>query len=165
MFRFLRKTKKQRFNLFADYHTFYFMDDDVQPEIPSKVTDEDVRRRIKVAPHIVVVYSERSATVPVEFEVHDAEPVHDLSEWDHVTECSIDVPSGRLAILGCTDYLPDAARIRLQPGCYRVRVLHAGLGTLSETGLDGDDRYRVVLWPGSPQNVRVLKQTTYEVRG
>ena len=104
-------------------------------------------------------------TVPVVVEVHDSEPSHDLAEWDHVTECSIDVPSGRLAILGCTDYLPDAARIQIPAGCYRVRVLHGGLGTLSEDGLEGDDHYKVVLWRGSPQDVTVVKQTTYEVRG
>jgi hypothetical protein len=158
-------TQKHQFTLFADYFQFFLMDDKIQPEIPTDVTDQDVQRHIKVAPNIVVVYPARNMTVPVQVEVHNSEPPQELDAWDHVTECCIDVPSGKLVILGCTDYLPDAARIQVSPGCYQVRVSHGGLATIRGNGLDGDDYYSVVLWPGKPRDVAVLKRAKYyEVR-
>ncbi|MDW4736332.1 hypothetical protein NQ293_26040, partial [Escherichia coli] len=61
---------------------------------------------------------------------------------------------------------PDAARIDVAPGTYRVRVSYGGLDTLSEDGLEGDDRYRLQLWPAPPIAVRVVKQRpTSDVAG
>ncbi len=146
------------YKIFADYHQFYLMDDEVQPLIPEDVTDEDCRRRIKVAPHIMVVYPVRNTEVPVTIEVHDAEPSTDLAAWDHVAECSLEVPSGRIVIAGCTDYLPDCARLQVAPGIYRARVQYGALGALSEDGLDGDDHYRISLWPAPAAELKIIKQ-------
>jgi hypothetical protein len=96
-------------------------------------------------------------TVPVDVEVRESAPEHMLSSWDHVVECSMDVTSGRIVIAGCTDYFPDAARVAVQPGHYRVRVFYGKLDALSEDGLDGEDNYTVVLWPGQPIEPVVLK--------
>jgi hypothetical protein len=62
-----------------------------------------------------------------------------------------------IAILGCTDYLPDAARFPVPPGELKAAIVFSGLGTVSEDGLDGDDRYTLHLWPGRADGVRVLK--------
>ena len=35
---------------------------------------------------------------------------------------------------------------------------YEGLETISSDGLDGDDRYHVVLWPGEPREPAVLKR-------
>ncbi len=146
------------YKIFADYHQFYLMDDEVQPLIPEDVTGEDCRLRIKVAPHIMVVYPARNMEVPVTIEVHDAEPSTDLAAWDHVAECSLEVPSGRIVIAGCTDYLPDCARLLVVPGTYRAQVQYGGLGSLSEDGLAGDDHYRISLWPAPYKEVQIIKQ-------
>lgn len=61
-------------------------------------------------------------------------------------------------IAGCTDYFPDAMRIEVTPGTYRVRVCYGALDTLSANGLEGDDRYRLQLWPAPSSGVRILKQ-------
>ena len=65
---------------------------------------------------------------------------------------------GKLAIAGCTDYLPDAARITVPAGTLRVRVLFGDLDKLSADGLEGDDRYRVEMWPGEARPLAILKQ-------
>jgi len=96
--------------------------------------------------------------VPVELRVEAEEPATALDDYDHVAEASIDIPSGRLVIAGNSDYWPDAPRIDLAPGSYRVRVLYRGLATVSDDGLAGDDSYALVLWPGQPAPVRVLKR-------
>jgi hypothetical protein len=69
--------QKQSFNLFADYHQFYLWDEEASPDAPTDYTDEDVARRLKAAPHVVVVQPVRAMTVPVTVEVHDAEPAFD----------------------------------------------------------------------------------------
>lgn len=146
------------YNLFADYHQFYLLDDEVQPRIPEDVTTEDCRLRIKVAPYILVVYTARNMEVPVTIETCDVEPSTDMSAWDHVAECSLEIPSGRIVIAGCTDYLPDCARLQVAPGSYRARVQFGALGTLSADGLNGDDHYRISLWPAPAEALQIVKQ-------
>jgi hypothetical protein len=48
--------------------------------------------------------------------------------------------------------------LTLSPGSYRVRALFAGLDTVSADGLDGGDRYLVVLWPGPAMALTIVKQ-------
>lgn len=146
------------FEIFADYHQFYLMDNEKEPEYPSDVTELDCSNMAKVAPYIVAVYTTRNMTVPVTVRIHDADPGANLNEWDHVVECSVDVPSGRLVVIGCTDYLPDARRLEMQPGMYQVRLCYGKLDTLSDNHLDGDDYYVVDLWLGQIQKLKVLKQ-------
>jgi hypothetical protein len=113
---------------------------------------------IAVAIGTVGIGTARNVTVPVTVEVLPAPPQDALDGWDHVAEASLDAPSGILVISGCTDYLPDAPRISVPTGSPRVRAYYGGLDTLSEYGLDGDDHYRVVVWPSSPGPVEVLKR-------
>jgi hypothetical protein len=147
----------QDFKIFADFHQFYLMDGEVEPHLPENVTEEDCRYRIKVAPHILVVYTARNLEVPVRIEFHVAEPSTNLAEWDHVVECSFEVPSGCVIIAGCTDYLPDCARMHVTHGAYRARVQYGGLSTVSENGLEGSDHYHILLWPAPTTELQILK--------
>lgn len=61
------------------------------------------------------------------------------------------------------DYFPDAARVSLLPGSYRARIYYAHLDSLSEDGLDGNDEYRVVLWPAPPSGLKILKARGHKV--
>jgi hypothetical protein len=142
--------------VFADYHQFYIGDTGVGPMAPTDYTDEDVRCRVKVAPNVVVIQPERNMTVPVEIELRDADAGFDEAEWDHVAECSIDLRTGRLQVHECTG--GPLLDLNVAPGSYRVRAVFAGLGTLSDDGLDGEDRYRVVLWPSPMAPLQVVKQ-------
>jgi hypothetical protein len=146
------------FEIFADYHQLYLTDDEVQAFMPEVVTDDDIERRLAAAPHIIVVHTERNMDVPVTVQIHESEPSLDLAAWDHVAECSLDVPSGRIVIAGCTDYLPEASRFAVAPGSYRARVCYGGFDTLSADGLDGDDHYVIQLWQAPPADLRVVKQ-------
>lgn len=56
--------------------------------------------------------------------------------------CLLDV----LSLLVALTYLPDAARVTVNPGTYRVRIYYGALDSVDEFRLDGDDHYRVVLW-------------------
>lgn len=48
-----------------------------------------------------------------------------------------------------------AAVVKSGPPTMKAKV---GLGTLSEDGLDRDDRYAVHLWPGKTEGIHVRKQ-------
>ena len=150
--------KRHEFKIMADYFQFYLADDATAPAIAEGVTDADVQARLKVAPHIVVVYPARNMPVPVAVEFHEGEPVTDAAAWDHIAECGLEIPSGRVVIAGCTDYLPDCARLETAPGTYRARVHFGGLGKLSADGLEGDDHYLIALWPGPSIDLKVTKR-------
>lgn len=150
------KPVKKRYDIFADYFQFYLWDEEKGPDVLIDYTDEDVRRRITAAPFVVAIQPVRNMTVPVEVEVTGAPPALELDDWDHVAEASLELPSGRLEIQELAGTSIDV--LPILPGTYRVRAYFGGLNTLSYDGLEGDDRYRIVLWPASFAPVKVLKQ-------
>ena len=146
----------QSFDVFADYNQFYLWDEAMSPEAPTDYTDIDVARRLKTGPHVVVVQPIRNMTVPVIVEIHESEPPLDSAAWDHIAECSLDLPSGKLQVHECTG--GSVAQFSVSPGAHRVRAFYGALGSLDESGLEGEDHYSVVLWPGAPMPLRVLKE-------
>lgn len=150
--------QRHHFDLFADYHQFYLQDERVDGNLGDSWTPEATDRLLAITEGTIGVGTVRNMTVPVDIEVLDAEPQSSFDEWDQVNECSIDVKSGRIVVAGCTDYFPGAARIQVAPGVYRARIYYGKLDVLSEDGLEGEDHYRVVLWPGDVTPPVVLKQ-------
>ncbi|MDH7971288.1 hypothetical protein QH494_03770 [Sphingomonas sp. AR_OL41] len=146
----------KRYEVFADYFQFYLWDQGKQPDAPTDYTEEDTGRRIKAAPFVVVIQPARNMVVPVEVGVTDIPPVLATDDWDHVAEASIDLPSGRLEIHECTGGSIDV--LPVSPGTYRVRAYFGGLDTLSDDGLEGDDQYRILLWPAPFAPIAILKQ-------
>jgi hypothetical protein len=100
----------------------------------------------------------RNMDVPVEVELLQSTPSESFGASDQVNECDIEIRSGTLVIAGCTDYFPDAARIKVEPGSYRARVYYGKLDSLSEDGLDGNDHYKVSLWMSEPSGLHILKR-------
>lgn len=146
----------KRYEIFADYHQFYLWDHAAQPSTELDYDDQDIERRIKAAPFLVVIQPERNMEVRVDFELAEGPPDDNFDDWDHVAEASIDLPSGKLEIHECTGGSIDI--LAVPPGTYRIRAYCGGLDTLSDDRLDGDDRYRIVAWPEPSAPVAVLKQ-------
>lgn len=146
----------RHYEIFADYFQFYLWDAGKKPEPPTDYVEADLCNRIKVAPFVVVIQPVRNMDVPVTLDLAETPPALDLDAWDHVAEASVDLPSGRLEIHECTGGSVDI--LEVAPGSYRVRTCFTGLGTLSEDGLDGDDRYHLTLWPAPAGPVEVLKR-------
>jgi hypothetical protein len=148
------RLQHQAFDVFADYYQFYLWDRGMTDQAPEHYTKEDVRRRIKTGPHVVVILPKRNTTVSVEVEVHDADPGFDPAAWDHIAEASLYLPTGQLQVHECMG--GPVAEFAVEPGWYRVRSLSGGFATVS--GLDGNDHYRAVLWPAPAGEVRIVKQ-------
>lgn len=132
--------------LFADYFQFYLQDELSEGNLGDSWDREAVLRLLAVAPGTIGVGTARNMTVPVIVEVVESMPLDTLEGNDLVTEATMDVPSGRIVVAGCTDYFPDARRIPVAPGRYRARIYYSHLDELSDDGLEGQDSYRVVLW-------------------
>ncbi len=150
------RLQHRAFKVFADYHQFYLWDRGMNPKAPEEWDEEDVKRRVKTGPHVLVIRPERNTTVAVEVAVYDAAPAYQPGKWDHIAEASLHLPTGHLQVHECTG--GPVADIEVEPGWYRVRSFHGGFATIDESGLEGGDHYRVVLWPAPSQGLRVIKQ-------
>lgn len=149
---------RSQLTLFADYHQFYLRDEFADGDLSEAWTDAAVCRMMAVSEGVVGFGTVRNMEVPVTVELLSSEPTVDLQRCDHIVEGSLTILRGPLVVAGCTDYLPDAARFELKPGAYRVRLSASGLDTLSDDGLEGQDRYLVQLWLAPAIAPSVLKQ-------
>lgn len=144
--------------LFADYHQFYIQDESVDGNLSDAWTDDAVKHLLAVAPGTVGIGTVRNVDVPVTISILEREPVFDPEEFDQVVECSVAVESGSIVAAGCTEYFPDAMRIKIPSGLYRVRASFEGLDSVSADGLEGNDQYHLQLWPSPMGPVEILKQ-------
>jgi len=146
-------------SLFADYFQFYLQD---AAALPAEIsfaeawTEEAIDRQLAAMPRALGVGTSRNMTVPVVVEIGTAPPDDDPAA-ELVTEASFEVASNQLVVMGCTDYAPDAARVEVVPGRHRARVFYYDQESVRDDGLEGDDRYRVVVWPDpEPVPPRIL---------
>jgi hypothetical protein len=144
--------------LFADYFQFYVCDGQFQTDTSTLWDEVATDRMLAVGSDLVAVGTARNMDVPLKFEVHDVEPASDFSEWDQVIDCGLSLPSGTVIAFGCTENPDDAERFIVRPGSYKARVSYANLNDLSADGLEGNDLYRVQLWPGVAESIAVVKQ-------
>jgi hypothetical protein len=144
--------------LFADYYQFYMQDESADGNLADAWTNDAGERLLAVAPGTVGIGTVRNVDVPVSISILEGPPQFDPEAFDHVVECSVDVASGTLVAAGCTDYFPDAMRIAIPSGSYRVRASFEGLDSVSFDGLEGNDRYHLQLWPAPMRPVEVLKR-------
>lgn len=146
-----------KLRLFADYRQFYVWDPIASNrEAPEEWDEEDVRRRIKVAAHVVVVCPERDMEVPVTVRLYSKDPGFLISAWDHIAEAPLVVDSGEIEIHECTG--TNLAKFTVKPDTYRVRALHAALSSISPDGLEGDDSYTIDIFPCEMGPLIVTKQ-------
>ena len=153
----------QEIRVYASHHQFYVMDSDYRGDSadPSFWSKESFDRRLAIGDGMLGIGTGTYGFVTVRAEEHRAEPPLDLAAWDHVTECSLELKTEFLLIMGC---LADSGLFfKMSPGTYRVRVCHANLAeseqeVLGEWEGDFGDWYLVQFWPGPHDETRVLKQ-------
>lgn len=139
------RIRKLDFEIYADYHQFYLEDETSPHETGEIWTKETVEQMIAASEKLVAVGTARYETVPVTIEFHDSEPELELENYSRVNECSLEVASNKLILAGCTEYLPDATRIDVEPAIYRVRVLYGNLESVKDDW-EGEDFYVLQLW-------------------
>ncbi|MGY5615417.1 hypothetical protein [Vibrio brasiliensis] len=154
--------KSYSLEIFADYNQVYLHDETIESDLSVAWDDQAYEKLIVVDHGCIEISTARNMDVPVEIVVSDEKPDIDKKSWEHIVYCGITLASGLLVVRGPSDYLPDATRVKLKPGNYAAYVLYKGLTTLSEDGLEGDDYYKIILWPSDDAvDVTVLKNSGF----
>lgn len=156
---FKREQAEQRIELelFADYFQFYIQDENVSGDLSSSWTDEATSRLLAISNGVVGIGTLRNMDVPVTIAVSESRKDFDPNEYNQINECSIQIESGKLVVAGCTDYFPDAKRIKLSNGWYRVQIGYGNLDKVVDQ-LDGEDFYHVNMWREDKEGpVEILK--------
>src|SRR5262249_16996797 len=135
-FLFKEAMREYKFKIFADY--FQINLEDCQNNADSiDWNKEAIENLFAVGYQMITIGTARNMTVPVTIEIHDDAPSDDFDEWDHVNECSLEVPSGCIRIYGCTDASDTYPYMSVARGWYRIRIYYGNLDSLSENGLEG----------------------------
>jgi hypothetical protein len=158
------ETSKLR--LFADYFQIHVMDENAEDDLSDAWTDEAVSDGLAISEQTLGIGTEVNMYVDVTVELLDHPPGDAGNAFDHVVEASVEVPSGRIAILGCTDYLPDAARFEVPKGYVRVRASRTNLANVRQPGEEGSDapeaaeQLHLQIWPAPHTAPVVIKRWT-----
>lgn len=149
--------KKLDFEIYADYNQFYLADENSPFSSAEIWTDETFQQMLAVSKKLVAIGTARYETVPVSVEIYDCNPTLELEKYSRINECSLDVTSNKLVLEGCTEYSPKAARIKVEPSIYRVRVLYGNLETVKDDYV-GEDFYVLQLWKDAEmREISILK--------
>ncbi|MGC4997384.1 hypothetical protein [Streptomyces sp. DT195] len=155
-----------RLRLFADYFQLHVMDEDAEDDLGEAWTQEAVSDGLAVSRQTLGIGTAVDMDVTVTVELLGRPPGDDSDAFDHVVEASIEVPTGRIAVLGCTDYLPDAARFEVPEGFVRVRASRTNLANVrlsDEEGYDdpeGMEQVHLRIWPAPHSAPAVIKRWT-----
>lgn len=143
--------------IFADYFQFHLFDETMNPDFAEEWSPFAVDNLMAITNGGIGIGTARNMVVPVHIKIHDAEPKlrEDLNSVFQINETDVSIASGKLVVMGCTDYFPDAKRIELGKGNFRLRVYYCGLDTVSEDGLDGSDSYEMEIWKTNTQQAPV----------
>jgi len=139
----------RKFEMFADYFQFLLLDESSEDDFSLLWTEKALDIGAAVGALAVSFGTLRNVTVPVEIRLCPQDPRISESDVDHLISGYFEVPTGRLVVMGCTDYFPDAPRIDLPKGGYRFSYCMRGIDSITYESDPADDTYTVYLWPGS----------------
>lgn len=122
--------------LFADYRQIHVAAADAKGDLADAWTAKATDDRIAAAGDIVGIGTEAADDIDVTVEVLAREPAQ--TKGDHVTEASITLGT-KVAVLGCTDFRPEAKTYTVTPGTWRLRATH--------TNIAKRERIKLQLWP------------------
>ena len=140
--------------IYASHHQFFVADPSGRQRTDLVWDGGGLERHLGVVDDLVAIGTVGYCDVPVRIEVWDEEPPHDLDDWDHVVDATVEVRSGRLA-LGWVEGPADLEPLAVAPGTNRLRSSAAGLDDADE--MDGGDRYRIQVWPAPAAEPEVKK--------
>lgn len=147
-----------RFIVFADFFQFVLIDE-LSDEDLSGVNWNDTAMRNMLLPGegMVCFGTLRNVDVPIEIQIVESPPDVDWEKFDHAAEASINCLSGRVAVMGCADYLPDAVKLEITPGSYRLLYMISGSDSINNEWEPADDLYSIYLWPSQFLPSKLIK--------
>ncbi|MET7367553.1 hypothetical protein ABZS61_17180 [Streptomyces sp. NPDC005566] len=125
--------------VFADYYQIHVLDEGSDAGLGEVWTEQALLDGLGVAHDALVIGTAVNVDVAVRVDLLGGEPGGDSSEFDHVVEASLHVPSGCLVVMGCTDYLPEAPRFEAPAGWIRVRASRRNLASAVRADIESDE--------------------------
>ena len=140
--------REYQLEIFADYFQFHLYDEKLNPNFGDAWNQFSVDNLLALTNEGIGIGTVRNMDVPVNIKIFETEPKlkEDLNRVFQINEADLNINSGNLVVIGCTEYFPKAKRIELEKGIYRVRIYYSDLDKLSEDGLDGEDKYEIEIW-------------------
>lgn len=143
---------------YTQYNQFYLTDGADEDSDGDLWTETNYHQRMAYDKGLLAVGTECYGPVKGQLEItNGGSNIENLEDYDHVVEGKIDIETGVLQVQDC----PTSSvvlEIELQSGPYSVRIYSKDLKTVE--GDEGDDFYRIVIWPAmdSDKKIKVLKQ-------
>ncbi len=148
--------RSYRFRLSAELFQFFIAD--VWAEVELAWDERTLDELYTLSRGAVGIGTNCEGLVSVEVELWNSYPWFDAQLWDHVVECGIDVPSGKIAIASYYDvFYEDAFLITLRPGNYRARICYGNQYECGDEDPTCTGRYKIMLWPSKESAARVIK--------
>ncbi|MET9952410.1 hypothetical protein ABZ135_12800 [Streptomyces sp. NPDC006339] len=151
--------------LFADYFQIHVLDGESEGDLSDVWTEQTVSDGLGVTEDALAIGTAVNVTVAVSVDVLAEQPVDDSDDFDHVVEASLNLTSGRLVVLGCTDYFPDAAQFEMPVGWTRIRAsrrnLAAAVRSESDRTPEAIEQVRLQAWPAPYSEPHITKRWTH----
>lgn len=147
-----------RFTIFADYFQFIVQDEDSKDDFGALWNDDAVAMMVAAGETALSLGTLRNVDVPVELHVVEEPPEIRWEKFDHAVEGAFTSPSGKVAVMGSTEFFPDASRVEIQPDSYRFIYLVSGVRTIRTEWDPADDLYSLYIWPAARRELHLLKQ-------
>lgn len=147
-------------DFYTQYNQFYIVDSGYKESEKDIWADSALMNRLGVDEDLLAVFTGSYGPIKGQLEIkNDGSSIENLEEYDHVVEGKINIETGVLQVQDC----PTSSvvqEVELPSGLYSVRIYSKGLTTVE--GDEGDDFYRIVIWPAmnNDKQVKVLKQYT-----
>ena len=149
-----------KFDFKTSYNTFFLTSDNGATIILNWAQDEDsgYSDRLIQAENLLAIRTESYGHIKGELIVSKTENKQiDYNKYDHIVEGGLDITSGNLEILDCPNTKVEL-ELKVNPGKYRVRVYSSNLASADIDEDEGDDYYKIEIWPDSNMERKVLKQ-------
>jgi hypothetical protein len=156
------KTTTKQGKIDMAQHQFAICDVETKDTGTDRYWDGSLKATVRdvygLADGVVNVFGPRGGgEVPVEIVIAATQPALELDAWSQVFEASIHIEGTKLVV--DSEEPEDAWSVPVTPGTYRARVMAARLETVEYDGNEGDEAYRIELWPdASGGAAKVLKK-------
>lgn len=149
---------KHKINFYTSHNQFYISDKLSNTNTGSEDfwTNKAFEDKLGISKDLLAVGTECYGNVKGELVILE-KPIEsiDYNLYDHIVEGGLELKSGNLQILDCPNSSVEL-EVKVKPGNYRVRVYSSNLASVIDD--DGDDYYKIEMWPDDNMERKVLKK-------
>jgi len=154
------KVMKYKLDFYTQYNQFTICDSKylTEPNSAKFETVEAITDRMGVEEDQIRVGIECYGHVKGELEfLENANTSINYSLYNHIVEGGFETKSGIIQLQDCPNSFVELG-VKVKPGRYRVRVYSSNLKGFDTDEDEGDDFYKIEIWPDISMDRRVLKR-------